>query len=522
MKGCFMMAAGRLATADGSVMVARSCDAHGGDASLKTLAVSRKRHDPGEVIRFHESQMVTIPQIPQTYAYIAVLSDIEGREIAEAEGGINEFQVSAGASSGGALNKKAQEVCPKMPTSLGDYRMTLVLERAQTAKEGVKLLGEFTETFGARTDNYIVADPQEAWLYEEYQGKLWAAVRVPDDCFVVEANTVRIDHVEQGNPNHFMCSKNLQSFAEETGLYDSRSGEPFNPMKIYGAQTGKVRHGIPAPEYDRRRIWRGISLLAPSTTLDAEEPSWAYPLFVKPDKKLTPKDFLDVFNDHYQGTKYDHYGINVSNYKASMSAERADNPQSPVQKSSFHINEQRQYQLAPIWGIERIIGSTRAITTWCAQLRGWMPNAIGGVFWSGLSEGSTTPHIPWYVGVTRTPEAFMLGTRKENLLEEGDSGSMYDEKSAYWTFRVITNQVNLFYTALKDEVSPIWRGWEDKLFLQQPIVESALLDMYKKDPTLAIEFITNYSCDKAEEALMMAKKMTTRLHTIIAHYNAPL
>ncbi len=87
---------------------------------------------------------------------------------------------------------------------------------------------------------------------------------------------------------------------------------------------------------------------------------------------------------------------------------------------------------------------------------------------------------------------------------------------------MITNQVNLFYTALKDEVSPIWRGWEDKLFLQQPIVESALLDMYKKDPTLAIEFITNYSCDKAEEALMMAKKMTTRLHTIIAHYNAPL
>ena len=319
-----------------------------------------------------------------------------------------------------------------------------------------------------------------------------------------------------------MCSKNLQSFAEDTGLYDSGSGEPFNPMKIYGAQTGKVRHGIPAPEYDRRRIWRGISLLAPSTTLDAEEPSWVYPLFVKPDKKLTPKDFLDVFNDHYQGTKYDHYGINVSNYKASMNAERADNPQSPVQKSSFHINEQRQYQLAPIWGTERIIGSTRAITTWCAQLRGWMPNAIGGVFWSGLSEGSTTPHIPWYVGVTRTPEAFMLGTRKENLLEEGDSGSMYDEKSAYWAFRVITNQVNLFYTALKDEVSPIWRGWEDKLFVQQPIVESALLDMYKKDPTLAIEFITNYSCDKAEEALMMAKKMTTRLHTIIAHYNAPL
>jgi len=517
-----MMAVGKLGTVDGSVMVARSCDAPGGDESLKTLAVPRKRHDPGEEIRFHESQMVAIPQVAQTYGYLAVLSDIEGREIAEAEGGINEFQVSAGASTGGSLNTKAQQVCPKMPTSLGDYRMTLVLERAQTAREGVKLLGELTEIFGARTDNYIIADPNEAWLYEEYQGKLWGAVRVPDDCFVVEANTVRIDHVDQGNPYSFMGSKNLQSFAEDTGLYDPGCGEPFNPMKIYGAQTGKARHGIPAPEYDRRRIWRGISLLAPSTDLNPEEPSYTYPLFVKPDNKLTPKDFLAVFNDHYQGTKYDHYELNASKYKASMNAMRSGSFQSPIHESPFHINEQRQYQLAPIWGTERIIGSSRAITTWCAQLRGWMPNAIGGVFWSGLSEGASTPHIPWYVGVTRTPEAFTLGTRKENLLEQGVSGSMYDEKSAYWAFRVITNLVNLFYTALKDEVSPIWRDWENKLYMQQPIVESALLDMYKKDPALANEFITNYSCAKAEESLTIAKKMTARLHTIIAHYNAPL
>ncbi len=204
---------------------------------------------------------------------------------------------------------------PRMPTSVGDYRMTLVLERCMTAREGIELVGKLTDEYGARTDNYIIADPNEAWFYEEYRGNLWAAVRVPDDSFVVQANTVRIDRVAFDDPANFLASDNLVSFAVEKGLYDPNSGEPFNPSKVYGAQTGKVRHGIPAPEYDRRRIWRGISLLAPSTNPDPEEPSWVYPLFVKPDRKLTPKDFLSLFTDHYQGTKYDPYGTHADEYK---------------------------------------------------------------------------------------------------------------------------------------------------------------------------------------------------------------
>jgi len=188
----------------------------------------------------------------------------EGADIAEAEGGVNEHQVVAGTSSGGYLNSRAQEACSQWPNSVGDYRMTLVLERCRTAREGIELVGELTERYGARTDNYIVGDPREAWFYEEYREDLWAAVRVPDDRFVVQANTVRIDHYAPDDTDNFLCSPNLLSFAEERGLYDPEEG-PFNPSKVYGAQTGKVRHGIPAPEYDRRRIWRGISLLAPST-----------------------------------------------------------------------------------------------------------------------------------------------------------------------------------------------------------------------------------------------------------------
>ncbi len=98
----------------------------------------------------------------------------------------------------------------------------------------------------------------------------------------------------------------------------------------------------------------------------------------------------------------------------------------------------------------------------------------------------------------------------------------YDDRSAYWIFRVVTNLVNLFYTATKDEVIPVWREWEERNFRLQPAIEKVVLELYKEDPDLAVEFLTGYSCCKASEALEMARKMTDRLHTIISHYNAPL
>ncbi|MCW4037078.1 MAG: C69 family dipeptidase, partial [Candidatus Bathyarchaeota archaeon] len=133
-KGCFMMVAGRRATADGSVLVARSCDATGGDDVVQVLAVPRRRHDPGDAIRIPGAEGVELPQTPLTYAYLGIMMVTEGADIAEAEGGINEHQVVAGTSTGGWLNPGAQEVCQRAPTSIGDYRMTLVLERCRTAR----------------------------------------------------------------------------------------------------------------------------------------------------------------------------------------------------------------------------------------------------------------------------------------------------------------------------------------------------------------------------------------------------
>jgi dipeptidase len=293
-------------------------------------------------------------------------------------------------------------------------------------------------------------------------------------------------------------------------------------MKTYSAQNEKVKQGIPVPAYDSRRIWRGISLLSPSTNLDPQDPVESYPLFVKPDTKLGPRDFLKIFSDHYQGTEFDPYGVNSDEYAPAVPRGTLDVWDDPTRKTStvgshFRLNGKLQYQLAPVWGTERIIGTTAAVTTWCAQLRSSMPNSVGGLLWTGLAEGATGPHVPFYSGITTTPKAYTVGSQKRDY-----SGSIYDEESAYWTFRQISNLVNLFYTATKDEVIPVWRKWQEELYALQPSIEKTALDLFQKNPSMAEEYVTSYSNMKATEALEIAISMITKLHTIIAHCNTPL
>lgn len=520
------MAAGKAATADGSVMVARSCDAFG-DYAQQVIAVPRKKHKPGEKLRIGKTGTV-IDQVPETNAYLGVMSVIEGEDIHTAQGGINEFQVTAGASSGGFVSMKAEKVCPEMPSSVADYRMTLVLERCKTAREGIKLISEFTEKYGARTDNYIVGDPNEVWLYEEFRGHIWVAARVPDDCFVVEANTCRIGEVNLNDSKNFMGSKQLVSFAEEHGLSERNSKTQFNVMKIYSAQDEKVKYGLAVPEYDRRRIWRGISLLSPSLKLDPEKKVETYPLFAKPDKKIMPRDFLAIFSDHYQGTPYDAYGKEKSQYTPSVARGRADWDDVEIRKkvdseSRFHLNKGLRYQMAPIWGTERIIGTTTSVTNWCTQMRTGMPNELGGLIWTSIGEGATSGHVPFYCGITKTPEAYTTGSQVSYPSPtDALTGSIYDEKSAFWVFRNVSNLVNLFYTATEHEVIPVWKKWEEGLYEQQPLIEKDALKLFEKNPSLGREFITSYSNWKASEAFEMAQSMVRKLVTIIAHCNSPL
>lgn len=92
--------------------------------------------------------------------------------------------------------------------------------------------------------------------------------------------------------------------AERLGLWSASSGAPFDFSAIYSA--GEARHRY----YSGRRVWRALSLLAPSLSLPAEYEDLlvgrpAYPLSVQPDRPIDRADFFAIMRDTYTGTEFD-------------------------------------------------------------------------------------------------------------------------------------------------------------------------------------------------------------------------
>jgi len=84
--------------------------------------------------------------------------------------------------------------------------------------------------------------------------------------------------------------------AERNNLWSRASGEKLDFLAVYGVQRSH-------PEYATRRVWRALSLLAPSLNLPAETDGYGsdYPFSVKAEKVVTPEVLMGIFRDHYEG-----------------------------------------------------------------------------------------------------------------------------------------------------------------------------------------------------------------------------
>ena len=498
---CYMLAAGKKATVDGSVLVARGCDAPSTEAT-RTISVPHMKHPKGTKIvippsmETRKSPGVVLDQVEETLAYTAVVTIGREGDMPLVLGGINEYQVSVGASTGGPVKPEVDKLTPWPETAIGDFLMTIALERCKTAREAIEFLGEMSEKYGARTDNYIVADPAEVWLMEQYQGYHWAAVRIPDDCFIVEANSFRITEVNPDDPDNYRCDPDLIPFAIKHGLWDPKSGEPFKAAKAYGTtEINRPRGDLATPYYSLHRIWRGISLLNPTLKLDPYEPTKEYPFFVKPASPISVEDMLHVLKDTYRGTELDEYYCLDDKYPTVIDGKTG------------------HYRLSPAWNKSRNIGCPQTITSWVTQSRDNLPNEIGGVFWAGMAACATSPHIPWYCHNTRTPKEYRTGN--------AGATSEYMEDSAYWLYENLTNFVNLFFQANAPLVLPVWETFDHTNFDRQTEIETLAKMYYQEDPKKAIAFLTDYSNGLAMDAYSLGKEIQTKIFTRIAQLNNP-
>jgi dipeptidase len=471
-ESCTSILVGKHASADGSTMTSHSCDSNTDRTWMNMVA--RRQYKSGETtpvwLEPKESkgpndpdriEAGRIPQVATTYKYLNAAYPI-----------MNEYQLAIGETTTGGKRELRSEAgiidAPEL------YR--LVLERAKTAREAIRVADQLTKQFGYNDwgECFTFADPQEVWHFEilgpgkDKIGAVWAAVRIPDEEIGVSANAHRIRQLDLQDRDHCMASENIHSLATEMGYWNPKSGKPFEFCYAYADRNSM---------YCRRREWRVLSLLAPSLKLDPYAEN--YPFSVKPEKKVSVQDLLAIFRDTYEGTPFDMTRqMNVVTDKGVS--------KSPI-ANPFMTGDLRDLLRVPR---ERMIASPTATYLQITQSRSWLPDPVGGLVWLGYDNPATTPHMPFYIGMNQMPDSFQV-----------DGRAKFRRDSAWWAFRMASKLAYVRYQPMKEDARKVWQPIEDAAFAKQQEIEAQAVQLLKKDPAEAEAFLTKYCQDIANKAV---------------------
>ena len=285
-----MMLVGKGASADGSVLLAHNNDLSGKEASVLRKYPAQD-YESNDSVAFPSGRI--IPQFEHTYGWMALqlaAGFAEGDAVAINEQGVC---IAGGVALKADRNSRAVEADPLMPSGLNGGVRYIALQRSITARECVKTLGDLYTTYGVTYPGGVgIADSSEIWYIESGGGHTWAAIRIPDTCYWVQANGYRIENVDPSDTMNFYCSPELLSFCCEHNLWNPREGE-FSFAKAFGG--GRQEQNL-KPCYDSRRIWQAIEILSPSLKMDANQHE--FPLFLVPDVKIDLAYYGTAMKEH--------------------------------------------------------------------------------------------------------------------------------------------------------------------------------------------------------------------------------
>ena len=483
-EGCTDIVVGKAASTDGSVITSHTCD---GRYDSRIQIIPAADHEEGAMAPVYEwiiyadhmelEKLGEIPQVEHTYKYFNVAYPCA-----------NEHQVIIGETTlGGASETKNSDEAIMTIEQLEVF----ALQRATTARETIQIMGDLAVKYGFRESCWLgecltVTDPDEAWVFEVYgagplwspesgePGAVWCAQRVPDDHITCVPNMSRIAEIDPDDTDNFMVCDNYIDTAVELGLYDPDSGDPFIWREIYGG-VHDAYWGLGC----RARIWRVYNTLAPSKHW-ALENAPDYPFSIKPEKKVSYQDVIDLFRETYAGTELDMtedpdwYVKNDGEWvKSPLATPQVDGTWRDLLDITYYRPIARYY----------------CSYYFVSQARDWMPPEIGGVMWFGLDNPENSPFIPVYTGVESVPQSWKHLDRDK-----------LDRESAWWAFGLVDDLVNRRYQDLKPELDETLMPMQEDLFAMQDAIELAALDLYESDPELAKEFLTNYTSSMMEKA----------------------
>lgn len=496
--GCTSIQVGRLASTDGSVMTAHSCD---GNYRTWLNIVPAARHFEGEKNTIYSGKMhnetswdlqgVTprgeIPQVESTFAFLNTAYPC-----------LNEHQLAIGETTIGGRKQ--------LYNNSGLFTIEelerIMLERCTSAREAIRLAGRLVAEYGYGDmgECLTIADPKEVWHFEifgaglEEKGAVWAAVRIPDDHVGISANIPRIGELHLDDPDHYMGSDNVLSLAEKKGWWDPQSGKPFRFWEAYGGQK----------PFSTREYFV-FNALAPSLKLDvkAEE----LPFSVKPENKVSVRDLMKFYRETYSGTDFDMT-------KSLMVTDPRSNEviRSPVVHPWMSRDMIVLLNTLRPGAVERYrtIAISGCSYSHVIQCRSWLPDPIGGICWFAFDNPGESARIPIFAGVNELPPSFEICAQHR-----------FRTDSACWAFRRANRLATVSWGKTKDMIEETIREFEDRALADLPFVEKKALEFYgrgesEEDLLKVKKYLTKYTNDFARAAMSKYWELGDKFWTMFA------
>ncbi len=478
---CTNFIVGKKASADGSVFCTYNADDYGMFINLCHFPAGK--HQKGEMRKIYDWDTKEyhgqIPEAAETYNVI---------------GNINEYQVSIGETTFGGREEMVDT------TGIIDYGslIYIALQRSKTAREAIKTMTSLAETYGycSEGETFTICDPNEAWIMEMMgkgpgsKGVVWVAVRIPDDAICAHANQSRIRTFDQNDKKNVMFSKDCIKFARSKGWFNGKDKD-FSFCETYAYPDFSGRRFCEA------RVWSFFNHF--STDMDRYVPyaegkvkdAEPMPLWIIPNKKVTLQDVMACMRDHYEGTPFaldNDPGQGVWNmpYRPTPLTYKVDGKQ--------YFNE-------------RPTSTQQSAFSYIAQLRSWLPRQIGGVLWFGNDDGNMVAYTPVYCGNTVQPECYNT---------PGADALTFSDKNAYWVCNWVSNMVYPRYSQMFGSLQTVRDSLENSYIVAQKDIEAKAETLCKENPSKAVDYLTSYTNEKAQQMLARWKQLAIYL---IVKYN---
>ena len=478
---CTNFLVGKKASADGSVFISYSADSYGMSGFVAHFPAAY--HPEGAMRDIYEwDSGKYLGQIPEARRTYNVLGNINEYQVAIAEttfGGREELVDTAGIMDYGSM-------------------IYIALQRSRTAREAIDVMTSLVAEYGycSSGESFSIADPDEAWILEmvgkagKEKGAVWVAVRIPDDCISAHANQARIRKFDMNDKENVRYSADVVEFARKMGYYNG-SDKDFDFAAAYcPADFGGLR-------YCDARVWSFFNMFGAEDMTkylpwaQGDPTAEPMPLYMKPKAPVSLQDMQRGMRDHYEGTPFD--------VTTDLGAGPFNMPYRPS-PLSFKVDGKEYFN-------ERPISTFQTAFTFVAQLRSWLPDAVGGVMWFGTDDANMVVFTPVYCCATMVPDCY-----KECYADPLE----FSWKSSFWVFNWVSNMIYPKYSMVIEDMRALQNSLESSIYEQSKAVEQEALAVIGTSPKYAVEILTDFTCNSAENTLAAWQKFGEK---VIVKYN---